>query len=642
VLGVNRKKYKATNKLLQNSLWLIVLCMLLFLTVGYSAFSQKLLIGDVVATVNPDENVMITSFGYYSATNNGSSSEIGYSISAVSGNLSLPNSNSTVTYIVKVKNFGNVEMGISNIALPSELDSILDVSVSDYTIGTKLRDNGDTCENSSNGCKLSIKRTFYITVKYDSGAYNSTNTTFNNFRLDFTFAQAYKVTYTGFTNPLTDINAYSALKGTTYNYNIGDHKNITIKMAGVNTTNYTIDSGNNLSIPNVTGDIEVIQQIPVKINVDPSNAIIKYTINGGSEQTATGTLNTTVSPGSTLIIKSITATASDCGYTPHPEEKFENIQNDIDETITLSKYYNVSISTNPSASTITYNVNGGAHQTTTSTLSGQYAPGTVITVVSVSKSGYITSTSKTYTINEHTTDTITLTPNTYSYTLNVTNVTPKTITLTSTTATQGCSNTNTCTITGVVSGTQVQYNVVADYYKDPNTKSAAITSNSSDSITLSQKDLVWLSEKIPTSGSNSWGGSVTLRGADRGDGICDTKGAGQERWLQYNFDITTNDIPSDAQITSIFVDYKLGQVNIGGNMTATAVFSCGSQQLGSLTSTVCTSDDCKFKSITASNLPSASTIIDNNFSLKITYAKKSALSAGWYCGAEVNIQYRPK
>ena len=50
-------------------------------------------------------------------------------------------------------------------------------------------------EESVDGCKLSIERTFEITISYDSGAYNSNQTSFTNFRLDFEFVKCFRYSF---------------------------------------------------------------------------------------------------------------------------------------------------------------------------------------------------------------------------------------------------------------------------------------------------------------------------------------------------------------------------------------------------------------------------------------------------------------
>jgi len=633
-----RNKRNFFEKLPKNSLVFAVLFIVTFLTVGFSAFSQKFIMNDIVATITPDENVMVTTFGHYSSTNGGTSSDNGYGVSAVASTLSLPNSDSTVTYTVTVKNFGNVEMGISNIVLPKDLEGILDISVSNYTIGTKLRDNGDSCENSSNGCTLSIQRTFYITVKYANGAYNSANTQFSNFRLDFTFAKTFKVTYTGFLNNPKDVDAYSVVEGTTYSHNIGNHEIIKVKIGGTTINNYTIDSKNNITIPNVTGNVEIIQEIPVDIKVtDPTDALITYSINGGTNQTSRGTLNISVPTGATLKI-TITGTSLTCGYYEYTET-FTNITSIVNEEYKLKKYYEVTITTNPSDATLTYSINGGENKTSNNGLSGRYDPGTIITATA-SKTGYTPSQTETYTINAHTNYTIALTPITYSYT--VTSNVNSNIVLTP----QGggtaeeCLGKTSCTIYNIKSGTRVDYSVSADYYT-AQSGYKDITSNSSTSITLNQK----ASQTLTFSGADSADieanmvESGALHGVD--SIIYVDRTLEEDRRIQYNY-TEFSGVPNDAKITYVSGRYS---VEMRRNTTTfvTTLFigstSCWSESFFAEKNTRVT------RTVSGCVPPAGTTgasLKSGGVHLHVLARKVSWLyPARWY-GSEITVTYIPK
>ena len=181
----NKRRKKSNNSILL--IVIIIFVLIVGITIGYSTFNGYLFVDDFVVAVRPDVKVRVTSFTVSSVSNGGSSDSVDYNVSSVLGNLVLPNSNSSVTYTVTIRNYGNTEVEITDISLPSELNDILDVTYDGYTIGDKLRDNNDSCENSASGCKLNIERTFNINVKYKTNAYNSSNTTFNNFMLVFKF-----------------------------------------------------------------------------------------------------------------------------------------------------------------------------------------------------------------------------------------------------------------------------------------------------------------------------------------------------------------------------------------------------------------------------------------------------------------------
>lgn len=411
---------KTLNKSPISIILLIITFSICCISIGFSTFSKKILTDNFITYVRPDLNVRITSFSTNSTSNNGQALNNDYNVSSVFSDITLPNNNSTITYSVTVKNYGNTEMGIKRITLPSELEEILNVSISNYEVGKKLRNNDNSCEESVDGCKLSIERTFEITISYDSGAYNSNQTSFTNFRLDFEFVKCFSVTYTGFTltNPAADINATSVLDGNTYAYNIGEHQSLTVLINGVATTDYTIDQNNYLVVPNVDGNLEIViveVMIPIEITAKyPENATIKYTINGNTEQTTSKKLNINVPKGSTLSIE-VSHQSTTINFESY-SETFTNITEKISKEITLSGTCEVRFIPEPSTATIAYKINGGASQSTTGTLIGTYAPGTEIEVT-VSNSGYKTSETKTYTITEHKDYTIKLTP-VYTVTIN--------------------------------------------------------------------------------------------------------------------------------------------------------------------------------------------------------------------------------
>jgi len=389
----------------------IVLVMVLFLTIGYSTFSTNLFAGDFIVNVRPDKNVRITSFSIDHTNNNGSSSEIDYNISRVYGNLSLPNATSSVTYTVEVKNYGNIEMGISSIELPSELDDILDVIVDGYTLGTKIRDNSDSCENSVNGCTLSINRTFNITVKYKENKYNSEKTSFNNFKLDFLFIECHEVIFTGFTVLKPSMDAKSVLDGSTYSYNIGPYETLLLRMDGITLTNYTIDNNNLLTVPNVTGDLEIIISeimLPVQISITQDDALIKYSVNGTDYKTVTGMLDIEAPIGSTLDIE-----VSKYGYRKLIKNYIIGLET-FDE-ITMDRVYYLNINSIPADANISCIADGMSEVSSAGSFSAEYDPGTIVTVT-ITRPGYRTE-KREYILNNHINESFDLVKQ-YIYTVN--------------------------------------------------------------------------------------------------------------------------------------------------------------------------------------------------------------------------------
>lgn len=409
-----------SNKKLVSFSSLLIVGLVFIISIGYSSYSSNLYIYDSIATIRADKNVRITGVSISGSTNGGSSIAEDYDVKTISSDIRLPQSNSTITYEVEVKNYGNVEMGIESISLPDELKNKLNVSIEGYTLGDKLRDNNNACENDINGCKLSIKRTFNITLSYKNGQYDSNNYIFNNILLNFEFKEMHKVTYTGFTIFNPPIEARSIMDGHTFSQNIGPYDTLLIRIGGVTSTNYTIDSNNLLTIPNVEDDVEIIiseVMLPVVINSVPNTANIEYKINGVQAGSATGSLNTQIAIGSTLEV-----TVSQYGY--KQKVKTYTISTELTDTISLDVVYYLNINVTPTDAIISYKINNVSKDPVSGSLSGEFDPGTTVNVT-ITKSNYKTFT-KTYTMNSHISENINLIRQ-YTYIANAVSPTGQTI-----------------------------------------------------------------------------------------------------------------------------------------------------------------------------------------------------------------------
>lgn len=394
---------------------LILLLCVIATTIGYSAYNTNMMIKDSNIKVRVNKDVRVTSINPSENFNGGISNSEDFNVDTLSLNVRLPEPNSTVSYVVEVKNYGNVEMGINNIELPENYKNIFDIEISDYTLGDKIRDNQDECEESIDGCKLSIKRTFKLTLSYKDGAYNSNKIVYENLTLKLNFKEAYKVTFTGFTILEPSIQAKSALEGSTYVYNIGVYETLLVKMNGAIITDYTIDSNNLLTIPNVTGDIEIIiseVELPFKLTTQPSDSTISYEINGIKYDSVTGILQKDIIIGSTLKVK-----VSKYGY--KTVEKEYLINNEIIDSINLSEVFYLNINTNPLDASISYKVNGELIGEKYGTFLEEFDPNTVVDV-NISRENYKTI-NKTYTMNEHHIENIDMVR---QYSLNLTSPTP--------------------------------------------------------------------------------------------------------------------------------------------------------------------------------------------------------------------------
>lgn len=157
---------------------LTVIVTICFLSVGFSSFTASNRIEGILATVEPQASVKVTNIMLSNTTNGGVSNSEEYNVHNIYGNIELPNANSTVTYKVNVTVFLAAEMKLSDI---TGLDSNLEYSLSDYTLG-------DTLCNSNNVCNYGATDEMYITIGYKSGGYNSSNTSFP-YNLNFVFEQ---------------------------------------------------------------------------------------------------------------------------------------------------------------------------------------------------------------------------------------------------------------------------------------------------------------------------------------------------------------------------------------------------------------------------------------------------------------------
>ncbi len=154
----------------------IVTILVLFVTVGYSAFNAVVDVKDLSMHIRPDKDIRITNvtLGENSGVNGGLSYNEDWTKQTVFGDISLPNSNSSVKYTVEVKNLGFVDMTINSITLPTSLQSKLNVTISNYTLGDTIAHGTQTME---------------ITLSYKSGQYVSSSTLFNNIVLTFDFQE---------------------------------------------------------------------------------------------------------------------------------------------------------------------------------------------------------------------------------------------------------------------------------------------------------------------------------------------------------------------------------------------------------------------------------------------------------------------
>lgn len=187
---------------------IIVLFIIILLSIGYSAFTTKVQIGDIAANVRIKADIRITDISIDSFKSNAVSSYEDYNVNNITSGLYLPNKDSEITYKIDITNLGNAEMGILSITgLPSNLE----YSLTNYNLKDKICDD-------SNKCSLGIRKEFLLTIKYKDGGFDSTNTNYN-LKLDFDFRPFYAITYSGY----DDTTSYpkEVLEGDTLEVNFG-------------------------------------------------------------------------------------------------------------------------------------------------------------------------------------------------------------------------------------------------------------------------------------------------------------------------------------------------------------------------------------------------------------------------------------
>ena len=150
---------------------LIILC-ICFLSIGFSAFQNKLYIDDIGLTVKVDKDIRIMGV-QIDSVNNAISTYEDYNVSNINSNIKLESEDSYIIYNVDIYNLGNVEMGLKEININNEN---LKVEIINYNLKTKLCEENDKC---SSGAKIKLK----VKVSYQNGKYDNT-ATMNNIKIE--------------------------------------------------------------------------------------------------------------------------------------------------------------------------------------------------------------------------------------------------------------------------------------------------------------------------------------------------------------------------------------------------------------------------------------------------------------------------
>ena len=253
-----KKRYSVKNKYVKLVIP-VILFVVVFLTICYSAFSNNLGIYGISATVRVHKDVRIGGIFLSNATNDGISHYEDYNVKDIYSSVTLPNANSSITYDVKVLNLGNVEMGILNI---SGLPNNLTYSISNYNLEDPLCD-----DNDSSQCTLGVEKTLHITISYKENGFDENNITYP-LDLTFDFKRIYTITYNGFTSTtgLPTVILEDDAKSITFNNTTGIPSNVLVAGA---TGNYVSPT---LTISDPSGNVTIYKK-----------HLITYVLDGGTQ-----------------------------------------------------------------------------------------------------------------------------------------------------------------------------------------------------------------------------------------------------------------------------------------------------------------------------------------------------------------------
>ena len=219
---------------------------ILLLTVGFSAFGQKLFITGMFADVRVPADIRVTGIAPEGNNSGGISNSENYDVKSIVGNITLPNADSSVTYRVEVTNFEGPEMGVYALTgLPDNLEYTLE----GYELKEKI------CEEDK--CTLGVRKEFKITIKYKDGMYKGEETF--DFQIDFDFRSYHKVSYDGFTYFEDYPNEVMDRDTLEFTFNESEKiDKVKVTMDEVDNTNFKIEDGTRkFTLENVTGDVVI-------------------------------------------------------------------------------------------------------------------------------------------------------------------------------------------------------------------------------------------------------------------------------------------------------------------------------------------------------------------------------------------------
>ena len=155
-----------------------------FLSVGFAAFQETIVMEDISAEVRIAMDVRVSGVNVNSFSTNSVVSNTDYNFNRIYGDILLPNQDSYVIYEVSVTNLGNAKAGISNI---TSLNENLKYTILDYNLGLPIEEDG--------AYTLGITRKFLIKVEYADGIMPINSNQMLN--LEFEFRGFHSIVYHG-------------------------------------------------------------------------------------------------------------------------------------------------------------------------------------------------------------------------------------------------------------------------------------------------------------------------------------------------------------------------------------------------------------------------------------------------------------
>ena len=230
---------------------IVIVLVIVFLSVGYSAFQNRLAIENIGAIVRIDKDIRITNVSI-EKVNNVISNYEEYNVSNFEGNVILNTSDSYVIYDVEVHNLGNIAMGISEAKLNNDN---LEFEFLNYKLKDKI------CENDE--CSLGIKKNIRIKISYKDGVTPSGKE--EKFLLSFVFGRFFNISYYNITN--SNELPSEIIEGDTLNLSIPNNEDQLLKIFMNNKLlNKDVDYthiNNNLIITNISGDLQINLNMPI-------------------------------------------------------------------------------------------------------------------------------------------------------------------------------------------------------------------------------------------------------------------------------------------------------------------------------------------------------------------------------------------